>query len=262
MSGPQICWTESPPPSFLLPDLRGGTALVTGVSMGIGRATAELLLENGARVVGLARVADRWTHPDLLGLSCDLSDGHAIEAAFREIAPRVEQLDYVVNVAGADPKHAIDTITLEEWDRLVALNLRAYYLVIKGALPLLRRGRGKSIVNISSINYRLGVPGRAPYSATKAGILGLTTGLGRELGREGIRVNTVSPGWVFTERQVEEYFAGPQAAKFLEYLFEHQAIPLKMQARDVANHVVFYLSEVSRASTGHNCVVDAGWLLE
>jgi NAD(P)-dependent dehydrogenase (short-subunit alcohol dehydrogenase family) len=255
-------WIESPAPSLLLPDLRGRTAVVTGVSMGIGRATAELLLDNGARVCGLSRVADRWTHPDLLALSCDLSDAAAVEAAFRDIAQRVEELDYVVNVAGADPKYAIDTISVGEWDRLVALNLRAYYFVIKGALPLLRRGRGKAVVNVSSINYRLGVPGRGPYSATKAGILGLTTGLSRELGRERIRVNTVSPGWVFTERQVEEYFEGPQAAKFLEHLFQHQAIPLKMKARDVANHIVFYLSEVSRASTGHNCVVDAGWLLE
>jgi NAD(P)-dependent dehydrogenase (short-subunit alcohol dehydrogenase family) len=255
-------WIESPAPPLLLPDLQGRTAVVTGVSMGIGRATAELLLENGARVVGLARVADRWTHPELLGISCDLSDAEAIEAAFREISLQAERLDYVVNVAGADPKYPIDTITLGEWDRLIDLNLRAYYFVVKGALPLLRRGRGKSVVNVSSINYRLGVPGRAPYSATKAGILGLTTGLCRELGREGIRVNTVSPGWVFTERQIEEYFAGNQAARFLEYLAQQQAIRIKMTAADVANHVVFYLSEVSRASTGHNCVVDGGWLLE
>ena len=255
-------WIESPAPPLLLPDLRGKTAIVTGVSMGIGRATAELLLENGARVVGLARVADRWTHPELVGISCDLSDAEAIEGAFREISLRTERLDYVVNVAGADPKYPIDGITIEQWDRLIDLNLRAYYFVVKGALPLLRRGRGKSVVNVSSINYRLGVPGRAPYSATKAGILGLTTGLSRELGKDGIRVNTVSPGWVFTERQVEEYFAGPLAAKFLEYLAQHQAIRIKMSAGDIANHVVFYLSEVSRASTGHNCVVDGGWLLE
>ena len=258
----EVDWIESPAPPLLLPDLQGRTAVVTGVSMGIGRATAELLLESGARVIGLARVADRWNHPELLGIPCDLSDAEAIEAAFREISLRTEGLDYVVNVAGADPKYAIDTITLGEWDRLIDLNLRAYYFVIKGALPLLRRGRGKSVVNVSSINYRLGVPGRAPYSATKAGILGLTTGLSRELGRDGIRVNTVSPGWVFTERQVEEYFAGPQSQKFLDYLAQHQAIHIKMSARDVANHVAFYLSEVSRASTGHNCVVDGGWLLE
>ena len=255
-------WIESPAPPLLLPDLQGRTAVVTGVSMGIGRATAELLIENGARVFGLARVADRWGDPALTGVRCDLADAAAIEAAFREVCRKTDRLDYVVNVAGADPKYSIDTITLAEWDRLIDLNLRAYYLVIKASLPLLRRGAGRSVVNVSSINYRLGVPGRAPYSATKAGILGLTTGLSRELGREGIRVNTVSPGWVFTERQVEEYFSGPEAARFLEYLAQHQAIRIKMSAGDIANHVVFYLSEVSRASTGHNCVVDGGWLLE
>jgi NAD(P)-dependent dehydrogenase (short-subunit alcohol dehydrogenase family) len=117
-------------------------------------------------------------------------------------------------------------------------------------------------VNISSINYRLGVVGRSIYSTTKAGILGLTTGLARELGREGIRINTTTPGWVFTERQVEEYFGAPDAEKHLGTLRERQALPLHIEPADVANHILFYLSNVSRASTGHNCVVDGGWLLE
>jgi NAD(P)-dependent dehydrogenase (short-subunit alcohol dehydrogenase family) len=259
---PSLEWIDSAPTTLHLPDLEGKVAVVTGVSMGIGRATAERLLENGACVYGLARTADRWTHPQLTGVPCDLAEATAIEEAFETITRETDRLDFVVNVAGADPKHPIDGITTEEWDRLVDLNLRAYYMVIKGALPLLRRGAGKSIVNVSSINYRLGVPGRAPYSATKAGILGLTTGLSRELGRERIRVNTVSPGWIFTERQVEQYFAGPQASKFLDYLAEQRAVRLKISGADIANHILFYLSEVSRASTGHNCVVDGGWLLE
>jgi NAD(P)-dependent dehydrogenase (short-subunit alcohol dehydrogenase family) len=261
MSTP-LDWIDSAPRALHLPDLRGRRAVVTGSSMGIGRATAELLLENGAHVFGLARSADRWTHPQLTGVPCDLAEAWAIADAFGTIAQGTDRLDFVVNVAGADPKYPIDSITTTEWDRLVDLNLRAYYMVIKNALPLLRRGTGRSIVNVSSINYRLGIPGRAPYSATKAGILGLTTGLARELGREGIRVNTVSPGWVFTERQVEEYFDGPQASKHLEYAAERQSVRLKISAVDIANHILFYLSEVSRASTGHNCVVDAGWLLE
>jgi NAD(P)-dependent dehydrogenase (short-subunit alcohol dehydrogenase family) len=255
-------WIDSPPPALHLPDLRGKNAVVTGVSMGIGRATAELLLENGAHVFGLARTPDRWTHAHLTGVPCDLAEASAIEAAFATIARGTDRLDFVVNVAGTDPKYPIDRITTAEWDHVVDLNLRAYHMVIKSALSMLRRGTGRSIVNVSSINYRLGVPGRAAYSATKAGILGLTTGLSRELGREGIRVNTVSPGWVFTERQVEEYFQGPRASKHLESLAERQSICLKISAVDIANHVLFYLSEVSRASTGHNCVVDAGWLLE
>ncbi|RFC43135.1 MAG: NAD(P)-dependent dehydrogenase, partial [Verrucomicrobia bacterium] len=83
-----------------------------------------------------------------------------------------------------------------------------------------------------------------------------------ELGAEGIRLNTVTPGWIFTERQVGEYFVGPKAKKHLAYLAGVQSLPLKITAGDVANHILFYLSDASRASTGHNCVVDGGWLLE
>ena len=119
-----------------------------------------------------------------------------------------------------------------------------------------------SIVNVSSINYRLGIAGRAIYSTSKAGILGLTTGLSRELGRQSIRINTVSPGWVFTERQIQEYFEAPDADSHLNTLAERQSLPIKIHPVDVANHILFYLSEVSRTSTGHNCVVDGGWLLE
>jgi len=255
-------WIESPAPRLSWPDFAGKTAVVTGASLGIGKSTAELLLENGAQVFGLARKAGALEHLGFTPIPCDLADAVAIERAFAIIAERISTIDYVVNVAGMDPKHSIDEVTVQQWDDLVDLNLRAYYFVIKHALPLLRRGEGRSVVNVSSINYRLGIPGRAAYSATKAGILGLTTGLSRELGREGIRVNTVSPGWIFTERQIKEYFDGEDASQHLDYLGKQQSVKIKITATDVANHILFYLSGLSRASTAHNCVVDGGWLLE
>jgi NAD(P)-dependent dehydrogenase (short-subunit alcohol dehydrogenase family) len=245
-----------------LPDLAGKSVLVSGASAGIGRATAEALLASGATVFGIARRPLDYRHRNLHALRCDLSRATAITALFKRIRTLTPHLDGVVNVAGIDPKIALADGDERKWREIVDLNLRAYYLVIRGSAPLLRRGRGRSIVNVSSINYRLGVPKRSIYSVTKAGILGLTTGLARELGREGIRVNTVSPGWIFTERQVDEYFVGPKAAQHLAYLAGVQSLPLKISAADVANHILFYLSEVSRASTGHNCVVDGGWLLE
>ena len=259
MSAP---WNDSPAPPLRLPDLQGRTALVTGASLGIGRASVELLLENGVRVFGFSRKPSDIAHPNMIHLACDLSDMASIDAAFTRVLSDATSLDYVVNVAGKDPKYAIDEVTVAQWDHLLDLNLRAYYFIIKKALPLLRLGTGRSIVNVSSINYRLGIPGRAAYSASKAGILGLTTGLSRELGAENIRVNTVSPGWTFTERQIEEYFVGEEAERHLAYLASCQSLMLKLTATDIANHILFYLSEYSRASTAHNCVVDGGWILE
>jgi NAD(P)-dependent dehydrogenase (short-subunit alcohol dehydrogenase family) len=255
-------WQESPAHAFLLPDLAGRTAVVTGSSSGIGRATVQGLLANGTRVFGLDRNASDLRHERFTPVRCDLSDTAAIRKAFSVVSGRVSALDYVVNVAGIDPKYAISKLSVQQWDRMVDLNLRAYCFVIQQALPGLRRGSGRAIVNVSSINYRLGVAGRSAYAATKAGILGLTTGLSRELGSENIRINTVSPGWIFTERQVADYFSGGAARKHLAHLARQQSIQLKITPEDVANHILFYLSEVSRASTGHNCVVDAGWLLE
>jgi NAD(P)-dependent dehydrogenase (short-subunit alcohol dehydrogenase family) len=255
-------WIDVSAPRLSLPDLRDKTAIVTGASLGIGKATAELLLENGTRVFGISRGGGNLKHPGLTQVECDLSDMASVISSFEKISIDTSRIDYVVNVAGIDPKYFLDEVTVEQWDHLVDLNLRAYYFVIKLALPLLRLGEGRSIVNVSSINYRLGVPGRAAYSATKAGILGLTTGLSRELGRENIRVNTVTPGWIFTERQIEEYFEGEESERHLGYLAQQQSLKIKITSADVANHILFYLSNISRASTAHNCVVDAGWILE
>jgi NAD(P)-dependent dehydrogenase (short-subunit alcohol dehydrogenase family) len=246
----------------ILRDLTGGRFLVTGTANGIGRATARALLDQGAQVEGLDRsLADlgpRYRH-----VPCDLANAEQIAAAVDDLAHRGEALDGLVNVAGIDPKIPLAEADLEAWQRVIDLDLRAYFLLIHHSLPLLRAGRGRAIVNVSSINYRLGVPKRALYSAAKAGILGLTTGLARELGAEGIRINTVSPGWVFTDRQVAEYFQhDPAGEANLAYLYERQSLRYDIQPEDVANHILFYLSEASRASTGHNCIVDAGWLLE
>ena len=246
-----------------LPDLRGGTALVTGASRGIGRAVVEALVAHDVRCFALANygfTAD--LPPQIVPVPCDLKDAVAVEEAVSTITAQTGSLDYLVNVAGIDPRYRLEEGTVDIWDSILDLNLRAYYLLIRGCLPLLRRGRGRSIVNLSSINYRLGIVGRSIYSATKAGILGLTTGLARELGREGIRINTITPGWIFTERQIAEYFSGPDAEKHFATLNEKQALSLHIEPSDIANHVLFYLSQVSRASTGHNCVVDGGWLLE
>ncbi len=251
-------------PAVILPDLKGSTALVTGSSAGIGRAIAQGLLDQGARVFGFDRNADSasGTGAAFMPIRCDLADAADIARAFAEVRRQTSHLDHVVNVAGMDSKVSLEEGDAAVFDRIMNLNLRGYYLVIRESLGLLRQGRGKSIVNISSINYSLGVPKRSIYSASKAATLGLTRGLARELGREGIRINTVTPGWIFTERQIEEYFTGKDREKNLEYLYRVQSTTHHITPEDIANHVLFQLSSASRASTGSNWVVDAGWLLQ
>ena len=256
-------WNDQPPVMIKLFDLAGRKAVVTGASRGIGKTVIKALRANGAFCYGLSNEAIESDDPaSFMPLQCDLSDSTAIQMTVQHIREVTDALDYLVNVAGIDPNYVLEAGDESAWQRIIDLNLRAYYLLIRGCVPLLKRGRGKAIVNVSSINYRLGIAGRAIYSTSKAGILGLTTGLARELGRQSIRINTVSPGWVFTERQIQEYFETPDADSHLNTLAERQSLPIKIHPVDVANHILFYLSEVSRTSTGHNCVVDGGWLLE
>jgi len=165
MSNKRNKWIDSPAPGLSLPDLKGRNAVVTGAAQGIGLAVVKGLLSNGARVFGLDVRSGPARHRRFTPVVCDLRDTSSILRSFARISSDVSSLDYVVNVAGMDPKYRIEEITAAQWDELINLNLRAYYFVIKHALPLLRRGKGRSIVNVSSINYRLGVPGRAPYSA-------------------------------------------------------------------------------------------------
>ena len=250
---------------MVLNDIHGKTGIVTGASRGIGRATSVALLEQKARVFGIDWSEATIEHTNYVHYSCDLRLAEEIERTFDAINKQTEYIDYLVNVASVDPIISLEEEDEKRWDEIVNLNLRGYDLCIRSSLAMLRIGEGKSIVNISSINFRLGVPGRSLYSTTKAGIIGLTTGLARELGREGIRINCISPGWIFTERQNKEYFDTndeEKDRKHLADLFSKQSLRIKIQPEDIANHVLFLLSNFSRATTGHNLIVDGGWLLE
>ena len=250
---------------MVLNDLKGKVAVVTGASHGIGKATSIALLKQKVKVFGIdcnnATIKrDNYSH-----YQCNLQLTEEIEKTFGSINKKTKSVDYLVNVAGIDPKISIEDGDKNYWNNIVDINLRGYYFCIRSSLKMLRKGKGKSIVNMSSINYRLGVPGRSIYSTTKAGIIGLTTGLARELGKDGIRINCISPGWIFTERQKKEYFNTndkEKDKKYLDNLYSMQSLRIQIQPEDIANHILFLLSDVSKATTGHNFIVDGGWLLE
>ena len=250
---------------MILEDISGKIAIITGSSSGIGKAASISLLEQGAKVIGFDYKVGSIQNKNYIHHLCNLASVDEIENTFIDINKTFNSIDYLVNVAGIDPKVRIEESDKNNWDKIVNLNLRGYYFCIRYSLEMLKKGYGKSIVNISSINYKLGIPGRSIYSSTKAGIIGLTSGLARELGNYNIRINCISPGWIFTDRQKEEYFNTANEEKnsrHLESLYSNQSLKIKIQPEDIANHILFLLSSASRATTGHNLIVDGGWLLE
>lgn len=262
---------SSPATSLIrLADLAGRRALVTGASAGIGRAVATALSAQGAHVVGLdvnaplAVAASAAATGAISHYPCDLRDAASVSSCVAAaVAASGGALDYVVNVAGADSFYSLAEGGAEPYEAVMGLNLRAPYLVLVAASAALDAGVGKAVVNVSSINARLGIPRRTLYTSAKGGVQSLTRGLSRELGARGIRVNTVSPGWVMTDTQRRAVFdtpAGPAAEAFLSSV---QSLPAKrITADDVAASILFLLSNASGAVTGSNLVVDAGWTLE
>jgi NAD(P)-dependent dehydrogenase (short-subunit alcohol dehydrogenase family) len=163
-------------------------------------------------------------------------------------------VDYLINSAAVDDRNPVDNLTVEAADRMWQVNLRAYLLVLRGFLDLVRAGDGKSIVNIGTTNFMIGQEPFTLYAATKSGIVGFTRAVAREVGREGIRVNMISPGWIMTEKQLREHVKeGDQ-----EKLLGEQSLKFLLYAEDVTPAVLFLLSQAARAITGQNLVVDGG----
>jgi NAD(P)-dependent dehydrogenase (short-subunit alcohol dehydrogenase family) len=163
-------------------------------------------------------------------------------------------IDALVNNAATDRRCPLAKMTAEAWDNMFALNLRAYFLMCRETARLMPK-RGAAIVNLSSITFHIAPAELSAYVGTKGGILGFTRSLARELGPRHIRVNTVSPGWVMTERQLRQLVT-PAVKRMLR---KSQSIPDLLQPEDIADVVVFLASDASRAITGQEILVDRGW---
>lgn len=168
------------------------------------------------------------------------------------IGKRHSRIDVVVNNAAIDPRIAIDELSAEKFDRLMAVNLRPLFITVREAV---KHMRGGAIVNFGSITFHTAPAKMSAYVATKGAVLGATRALARELGPRGIRVNTVSPGWIMTERQLREHVN--TATKRL--IKQSQCVPELLQPADIAEVVLFLASNASRAITGQEILADRGW---
>ena len=232
--------------------LDGRVILVTGGAGGIGSAVVARLIEVGARAVSV----DRARHPVPEGadaLACDLGDRAEVRALLADWPARFGRLDGVVHCAGITADGVLWKMADDAWDRVLEVNLGSAFAVLRDAIPLLR-AQGGTIVLISSINGERGKFGQGNYAASKAGLIGLARSVAREVGRFGVRVNVVAPGWIDTAMTAG---LDPEARR---RALDESALGASGRADDVARAVMFLMSPMSAHITGQVLRVDGGQL--
>lgn len=247
--------------------LFGRRVLVTAGADGIGLEIARAFVSAGARVMvcdvqeeALQRLSIEL--PAIHGCRADVSSETDVAALFEVLDRTLGGLDILVNNAGiAGPTGGVETLSLADWERTLAVNLTGQFLCVRAAVPRLRQSRDASIVNLASAAGHLGMPGRSPYSASKWGVVGFTKTLAIELGADGIRVNAILPGAVDGPRIRAVIAAKAQASGLpLEEVtraYTGQAALRRMvKTSDIANMVLFAASDLAGNVTGQELVVD------
>ena len=247
-------------------EFNGKVALVTGATSGIGRATALRFAEAGARVALVARdrealaevAADikNWD-TEALEISADVTIEREAARAVGETIERFKRLDVLVNAAGGLSSGTIETTSLESWDEMMNVNLRAVFHLMQLATPHLAEHRG-SIVNVSSVTGLRAFPGVLAYCVSKAGVDQLTRCAALELAAQGVRVNAVNPGVVRTEIHRRGGMSEEDYAGFLEHSQQTHPLGRVGEAREVAELILYLASERAAWITGVTYSIDGG----
>lgn len=255
-----------PDPAFAtFPSLAGRTVFVSGGASGIGEALVRAFAGQGARVgfVDIAEAEGQKLADELLRNDaevrfdlCDITDTRALQASIKATAAAFGPIIVLVNNAANDTRHDWRSETPESWDARIAVNLKHFFFAIQAIAPGMIEAGGGSIINFGSISWMVGSRDLPVYMTSKAAVHGMTKSFARELGKHEIRVNTVLPGWVMTERQLK-LWVNEETERMLDQV---QCLPGRLQPDDLARMVLFLASDDAAMITAQSFIVDGGWV--
>ncbi|MEO0774415.1 MAG: SDR family oxidoreductase [Pseudomonadota bacterium] len=233
-------------------DFADKVALVTGASSGMGAATARLLADRGAHVFAAQRGGSE--HEDI---AADFSDPDAPERVMAEVTEKAGQLDILINNAGVMREGTVEETSLEDWHFQLQVNLTAPFLLIRHAMPMLRKGGG-AIVNVGSIEGLGSNPGHPAYGASKAGLHGLTRAVAVDHGPDGVRCNAVAPGWIDTDLNEDFIDSMPDPQAFRREIGGIHPVRRTGKPEEVAELICWLASDAASFVTGQIYTIDGG----
>ena len=242
-------------------DLTDQVAIVTGAARGLGQTIARDLATSGA-VVACIDVNEELLAETVKSIEesggkaaafpCDVTDGDRVTEVVKAVAKQFGRLDILVNNAGVTRDNLVMRMKDDEWDLVLGINLRGTFLFTRAAAKPMSKGKRGRIINVASVSGLMGNPGQANYSASKAGVIGLTRTVSRELSKRNITVNAVAPGFIATD------MAAKLGDEIIEQITAETPLGRLGSPQDVADAVLFLASEAASFITGHVLVVDGG----
>jgi NAD(P)-dependent dehydrogenase (short-subunit alcohol dehydrogenase family) len=248
----------------IYPSLADKVVFISGGGSGIGAAYTRAFAQQRSRVVfiDIAEESGRALAEEIsaggprpIFMRCDVRDIEALRATIEQARAQLGDISILINNAASDDRHTFESVTPAYWDERIAINLRHMFFAAQAIAPQMERLGGGCIINMGSIIWRLTHTGLPAYSTSKAAVTGLTRTMAREYGPAGIRVNTISPGAVWTERQIKLWYT----PEFEQRMREGQCLPVRVLPEDVANLALFLASDAAAKCSGQDFVVDAGW---
>lgn len=242
-------------------DLSGKVALVTGASRGIGRATAETLVAAGATVIGTAtsergaEAIQAYLGDNGHGLVLNVTDADSVAALFATIKEKAGDVDVLVNNAGITRDNLLMRMKEDEWTDIIDTNLTSLFRLSKSVMRTMMKKRNGRIINIGSVVGTMGNPGQTNYCAAKAGLLGFTKSLAKEVASRNITVNAIAPGFIQTD-MTDELTEDQQQAIMSQVPMERLG-----QAQEIANAVLFLASDSAAYITGETLHVNGGMVM-